>query len=188
MIVTRLSSDHGGPEPGLQAALLDWIICSPTSSAGCRLVAAAREPPRPADGRLRLLDLAPALSSASATLAATIGQAADLVPFAIFLHVFLAFPTRSARGPAGAGSGDRELLRRVGLQLVGLMLGGFDPENLLAIFSEPDAAATLAQVQLAALAAISLGGVGVLAARRRAGGARCAAPPRCSSTPSRSPW
>jgi len=27
-VVLRLTSDHGGAEPGLQAALLDWIICS----------------------------------------------------------------------------------------------------------------------------------------------------------------
>ena len=27
-VALRLTSDHGGAEPGLQAALLDWIVCS----------------------------------------------------------------------------------------------------------------------------------------------------------------
>ncbi len=109
------------------------------------------------------------LSMASAPLAATIGQAADLVPFAVFLHVYLAFPTGVLEGWLERALVIASYSVAVGLELVGLMLGGFAPDNVLAIVSEPDAAATLAQVQLTALAVICLGGVGVLVARRRAG-------------------
>jgi signal transduction histidine kinase len=111
------------------------------------------------------------LSSASAPLALTIGQAADLVPFAVFLHVYLAFPTGVLKGRVERALVITSYAVAVGLQLLGLMLGGFDPQNVLAVVSQPEVAATVGQVQLAGLAAISLCGVGVLAARRR-GGAR----------------
>ena len=168
-VVLRLNSGHGGPEPGLQAALLDWIVCSYILSG---LIAWWRRP----ESRLGPLMVAggfltalSSLSSASAPLALTIGQAADLIPFAVFLHVYLAFPTGVLEGRLARVLVIASYAVAVGLQLLGLMLGGFDPENVLAVVSEPDVAATLAQVQLAALAVLLLGGVVVLGARRRAG-------------------
>ena len=168
-VALRLTSDHGGAEPGLQAALLDWVVCSYILSG---LIAWWRRP----ESRLGplmvvggFLTALSSLSMASAPLAVTIGQAADLVPFAVFLHVYLAFPTGVLGGWLERALVIASYSVAVGLELVGLMLGGFDPDNVLAIVSEPDAAATLAQIQLTALAVICLGGVGVLAARRRAG-------------------
>ena len=168
-VALRLTSDHGGAEPGLQAALLDWIVCSYILSG---LIAWWRRP----ESRLGplmvvggFLTALSSLSMASAPLAVTIGQAADLVPFAVFLHVYLAFPTGVLEGRLERALVIASYSVAVGLELVGLMLGGFDPDNVLAIVSEPDAANTLAQVQLTALAVICLGGVGVLVARRRAG-------------------
>ena len=97
-VVLRLTSDHGGPEPGLQAALLDWIVCSYIFSG---LIAWWRRP----ESRFGPLMVAAgfmtslsSLSSASSPLPFTIGQAADLLPFAVFLHVFLAFPTGRLEG------------------------------------------------------------------------------------------
>ena len=169
-ILIRLASDHGGPQPGLQAALLAWIIVPYVVSGA---IAWRRRP----DSRLGpLMILAGSatflstLSSFSDPLPFTIGQALDLVPFPLFLHVFLAFP--SGRLPGGAerllvGTG---YFCAVGLQIVNLTLGGFNPENLLAVTSDPDAAATLFDLQLLALSAVALAGIVVLAARRRATG------------------
>jgi signal transduction histidine kinase len=56
------------------------------------------------------------------------------------------------------------------LQLVGMTLGGFGPDNALALASEPGAAHSLLEVQLVVLSALSLAGIGVLAARRRRSG------------------
>ena len=163
----RLSSDHGGPAPGLQAALLDWILLSYLFSG---LVAWRRRP----DNRFGPLMIAAglalclgALQPANAGLPFTVGQAFDLLPIAIFLHVFLAFPTgrlrsRPERMVVGFG-----YLVAVGLQLVGLLLGGFGPDNVIAVVSAPDAAQRLFDFQLLALAGACLGGLAVLVARKR---------------------
>src|SRR6266508_4619549 len=78
----------------------------------------------------------------------TIGQAFDLLPAIVFLHVFLAFPTgrlehRFERALVAAG-----YATAFGLQLVGMVLGGFGPDNLLEVVAEPGAAGTLLDVQL----------------------------------------
>jgi signal transduction histidine kinase len=87
----------------------------------------------------------------------------------LFLHVFLAFPSGrlgSAFERVLVGAG---YATAFGLQLVGMVLGGFGPDNLLAVFDQADAAYTLLRVQLLVLSAIALTGVVVLLARRRAG-------------------
>jgi len=58
----------------------------------------------------------------------------------------------------------------VGIELVGMGLGGLGPNNLLEVVTEPGAAAVLLQVQLVALSAFCLTGIAVLALRRRRGG------------------
>jgi signal transduction histidine kinase len=169
-VVLRLNSDHAGSEPGLQIALLDWVVLSYVFSG---LVAWWRRPANRfgplmiAGGFLTLLSC---LSSASAELPLTVGQAVDLLPFAVFLHVFLAFPSGRLRGRperwlVGAG-----YVIAVGLEIVEMMLGGFYPENVLTITARPDLAETLSKIQLTALAAIGLLGVGLLVARRRSDG------------------
>lgn len=168
--VLRLESDHGGPEPALQAALLAWITLS---FVGSGLVAWWRRP----ESRLGpLMMIAGFLTSLSALsllnepLPFTIGVTLDLVPFPLFLHVFLAFPTGRLRN-----TGERVLVgagyfAAVGLQIVALMLGGFSPDNVLAVTSAPTAAATLFDIQLLAIAAMALAGIAVLVARRRTAG------------------
>jgi signal transduction histidine kinase len=169
-VVLRLNSDHAGSEPGLQIALLDWIVLSYVFSG---LVAWWRRPENRfgplmiAGGFLTLLSC---LSSASAELPLTIGQAVDLLPFAVFLHVFLAFPSGRLRGRPERWLVGGGYVIAVGLEIVEMMLGGFYPENVLTITSHPDLAETLSKIQLTALAAIGLGGVGLLVARRRSDG------------------
>src|SRR4051794_186352 len=163
-----LTSDHVA-QPGLQAALVDWITV-PWILGG--LVAWWRRP----DSRFGVLmiaagfaNFASSLSWSDSALPFTIGQACDLLPAALLLHAFLAFPTgRLERRP------ERWLVMAAYavalLELGRLLLGGFGPDNLLAAVSAPDAARALGKAQLVALSALSLAGVGVLFARRRGAG------------------
>jgi signal transduction histidine kinase len=169
-VVLRLGSDHGGSEPGLHAALLAWITISFVFSG---LVAWWRRP----ESRLGpLMMLAGFLTSLSALsllddpLPFTVGMAMDLVPFPLFLHVFLAFPTGRLESTVDRALVGVGYFAAVGLQVVGLMLGGFSPDNVLAVVSEPAAAETLFEIQLLTIAATSLAGIGALIARRRASG------------------
>jgi hypothetical protein len=164
-----LTSDHVR-EPGLQAALMDWITL-PYILAG--LVAWRRSP----RSRLGPLMVAAGFAIFLSTLAwanravpFTVGQAFDLLPAVLFLHVFLAYPNgrlrrRFERVVVGAG-----YVTAFGLELVGMVLGGFGEDNLLEVTSQPDAAAVLLQGQLLALSSFSLAGIVLLAARRRSAG------------------
>ncbi len=125
VVVLRVTSDHGGAEPGLQAALLDWIVCSYVLSG---LIAWWRRPESRFGPLMVVAGFVTALSSlssASAALPFTIGEAADLIPVAIFLHVFLAFPTGRLDGRLERALVGAAYAVAVGLQLLGLMLGGF---------------------------------------------------------------
>jgi signal transduction histidine kinase len=164
-----LTSDHVN-EPGLQAALTDWITL-PYILAG--VIAWSRRP----DSRFGPLMIATgfaiflsSLGWSNAPWLHTIGQAFDLVPAVVFLHVFLAFPTgrlerRLERELVAAG-----YVAAFGLELIGMMLGGYGPDNVLEVVSEPGAAGTLLDVQLLTISAFCLIGVGVLVARRRSAG------------------
>ncbi len=170
VVVFRLSSDHGGPEPGLHAALLDWIVVSYIFSG---LLAWWRRP----ESRLGPLMIAAgfitslsSLASTSPSLPNTIGAALDLVPFAVFLHVFLAFPTGRLRGRLDRGLVGAAYFAAVGMQLLVLMLGGLNPDNVIAVAAQPGTADALSKIQLSALAVLSLAGLVVLVVRRGTSG------------------
>jgi signal transduction histidine kinase len=164
-----LTSDHVA-EPGLQAALMDWITL-PYVVAG--LIAWWRRP----DSRFGPLMVAAGFTMFASTLAwangavpFTIGQAFDLLPAVVFTHVFLAFPSgrlerRFERTLVAGG-----YLTAFGLEIVGMLLGGFGPDNLLEVVAAPDVATVLLHTQLFALSALCLAGIAVLAVRRRVGG------------------
>jgi signal transduction histidine kinase len=164
-----LASDHVR-EPGLQAALMAWVTLAYIFAG---LVAWRLRP----ESRLGPLMVAAGFAMFGATLAwanralpFTIGQAFDLLPAVLFLHVFLAYPSgtlqrRSERLLVGAG-----YAIAVGLELVGMALGGFGPDNLLELTAQPDAAAVLLDAQLIALSTFSVTGIVMLAARRRSTG------------------
>src|SRR4051794_21461685 len=91
-VALALSSDHVA-EPGLQAALLDWITL-PYILAG--IVAWHRRPASRFGPLLVAAGFTMFLSSlawANGAVPHTIGRAFDLLPAVLFLHVFLAFPS-----------------------------------------------------------------------------------------------
>jgi signal transduction histidine kinase len=164
-----LASDHVA-KPGLEAALTDWITL-PYIVAG--VIAWHRRPDSRFGPLMVAAGFAMFLSSlgwGNGALAHTIGQAFDLIPAVVFLHVFLAFPsgrleTRFERALVGAG-----YFVAFALQFVGMFLGGLGPDNLLAVVTQPGAAATLLDFQLYTLSTFCLVGVGVLIVRRRGRG------------------
>jgi signal transduction histidine kinase len=168
-IALTLRSDHVS-EPAVRAALNAWVIL-PYVLAG--LIAWWRRPDSRFGGLMVAAGFAMFLSSLStgnSPVLYTIGILFDLLPAVLFLHVFLAFPTgRLERLP------ERTLVvtgyaAAVGLHLVAMMLGGFGPDNLLEITSQPEASAQVQRVELSILSACALLGIVVLAARRRSGG------------------
>jgi signal transduction histidine kinase len=169
VVALAVTSDHV-TEPGLQAALLDWGLLAyvlagtvawwrrPSSRFGPLMIAAG------------FGFFLTSLSWSNAGLPFTVGIAFDLLPAVLFLHVFLAFPT----GRLEHGF-ERVLVAAAyfvafGLQLVGIALDGFGPDNLAAVTSRPGAAYTLLRAQLVALSASFLAGIALLAVRRRKAG------------------
>jgi signal transduction histidine kinase len=160
------ASDHVS-EPGLQAALIDWITL-PYILAG--LIAWWRRP----DSRFGPLMIAAgfaiflsSLQWANEAVPYTVGLAFDLLPAALFLHVFLAFPSGRLQRRLEVLAGAAAYSAAVGLQLVKMLLGGVVADNLLGVVTERAAANTVQDVQLLVLSALSLAGIGLLAARRR---------------------
>ena len=164
-----LGLTSGRTDPGVQAALNVWISL-PYVLAG--LVAWSRRP----ESRFGLLMITggfamclSALSSWSLAVPLTIGSLFDLLPAALFLHIFLAFPDGRLSGP------DRALVAvtyvlALGLQVLKIAVGGFGANNLLLIAERPDLAQWVSYAQLLGLSACCVAGVVLLAIRRlRAG-------------------
>ena len=96
----------------------------------------------------------------------TIGQALDVLPLVLIVHVFVTFPTGRLRGRVEKviiGSG---YVAAVGGQLVVMALGGLGPHRL-AIVDEPGVAVAVHNVELAVVSAAALAGVALLTVRRR---------------------
>jgi signal transduction histidine kinase len=164
-----LNSDHVA-EPGLQAALLDWITL-PYVLAG--VVAWYRRPDSRFGPLMVVAGFVMFLSSLAWANAAgphTFGQAFDLLPAVVFLHVFLAFPSGRLEHPFDRALVVAGYVAAVVLELVGMLLGGTGPDNLLAVAAKPGLAHTVLDGQLVVMSAFCLIGVGVLAARRRGAG------------------
>jgi len=100
----------------------------------------------------------------------TMGQAIDLIPPVLFLHVFLAFPDGRLRGRFVRGLVVAAYATAVGLELGRMYFGGFGPHNLLEGHVNPGVEGLIRKTQLTIVSVSCLTGVGVLAARRwRAG-------------------
>jgi signal transduction histidine kinase len=157
-------------EPGLQAALLAWVSL-PYVLGG--LIAWRRRP----DSRFGPLMVAAgfamfvsSLQWASAALPYTVGLAFDLVPPALFIHVFLAFPSGRLERPVERAIVAAAYSAGFGVQLLKMALGGVGGDNLITIAAEPSAALTIQKFQLITLSVLALAAVALLVARRRAGG------------------
>jgi glucan phosphoethanolaminetransferase (alkaline phosphatase superfamily) len=168
-VAFALSSDHLS-EPGVHAALLNWITLTYVFAG---LVAWWRRP----ESRFGLLMVVAgfaiflsSLSSANVAVPYTIGVAFDLLPAVLFLHVFLAFPSGRLERPAERALVGAGYVTAFGVQLVGMALGGFGPDNLLNVVSEPDTAYSVLRGQLVAISVFCLAGIGVLVMRRRGAG------------------
>jgi hypothetical protein len=153
----------------VQVALLDWVTV-PFILAG--LVAWIRRP----ESRLGLLMIGGGFATGLSALQLThvdalytIGAVFDILPAAVFLHVFLAFPD------GRLGSRFQRVLvasayaAAIGLQLVKMSLGALGPTSL-ELWRWPAAAADVQHVQLLSLSAICLTGVGFLVVGRRQSG------------------
>ena len=164
-----LASDHA-EQPVLQASLLDWIILSYVFSG---LVAWSRRPESRFGPLMVAAGFLIAITStpqwANAGLPYTLGWAMDLLPAAVFLHVFLAFPTGRLQRPV-----ERVVVIAAYVtaftQIGGVLLGNFGPRNVFALVHDQGAAETLLRVQLVILSALMLAGVALLAQRRRRAG------------------
>jgi signal transduction histidine kinase len=151
---------------GVNVFLSDWIT---VNYIGAGLIAWWRRP----DSRFGplmvaggFLNFLATLQVASADVPVTIGRVLDLLPPVFFLYVFLAYPTGRLSGRFERAIVVGAVVTAVGLDLVRLMLGGGGPRNLIEVVSEPRAVTAVLDVQLIAISAFSLAGIGVLAARR----------------------
>jgi signal transduction histidine kinase len=96
----------------------------------------------------------------------TIGQALDLLPPVLFLHVFLAYPSGRLQGQFERALIMTAYAIAIGFQVVRMSLGGFGAHNLFEVAASRGAASAVLHVQLVAVSAFCVCGVGILAARR----------------------
>ena len=149
-------------QPALRV-LLVWWVTLPYILAG---IVAWRRRPDSFFGPLMILagfvTQLSILQWTSQPLLNTVGQLCDLLVAAVWLHLFLAYPS-------GRLAGRREqvvviigYLAAVGLQVVILMLGGFNDLHVLTVVSRQAAAEAVQNLQLLTLSALALIGVGLL--------------------------
>src|SRR5215210_1976476 len=144
---------------------LSYVLCGvfawwrrPTSGFGRLMIAAG------------FANFGSTLSMASSDVPFTIGQALDLLPPVLFLHVFLAFPDGRLRGRFVRALVVSSYVTAIGLQLVRMSFGEFGPHNLLALQAKPGLTEAALKIQLTLISAFCLTGIAVLLARRwRAG-------------------
>src|SRR5690242_14082712 len=153
-------------ERGLQAALLNWITL-PYILAG--VIAWWRRP----DSRFGPLMVGAgftmflsSLQWSSLGLPYTLGLAFDLLPAALLVHLFLAFPSGRLEGTPERVVVVAGYTAAVGVQLAKMLLGGAEAKNVLALVPASGVVKTLEDVQLVTLSVVCLAGVVVLAGRR----------------------
>jgi len=165
-IALALTSDHVR-EPGVSAALIDWITVPyvlaglvawwfrPDSRFGPLMVAAG------------FANFVTTLSWANVAVPFTVGQALDLLPPVLFLHVFLAYPSGHLEGRPERAIVGLGYLAAVVLELARMLLGEFGSLNLLEVVNEPGAADFVRQAQLVLISALALASLALLALRWR---------------------
>ena len=177
-IALALSSDHVS-EPAVRAALNAWVVL-PYILAG--LVAWRCRP----DSRLGLLMIAAGFAMFLSSLSTANSPVCTRSASRSISCRRSSSCTCSWRSRAAGSSGGRAPARCGGyvfafvLQLVAMLLGGFEPDNAIGVAAEPEASLQLLRGQLVAISA-SLPGIVVLA-RGGAQGGRDAARGRCSWT------
>ena len=154
-------------QPALRVLLVGWVTL-PFIFGG---IVAWRRRPDSAFGPLMILaGFATQLSImqwTSQPFLNTVGQLCDLLVAALWLHVFLAYPSGRLTGRAERVVVVIAYVAAVGLQVVILMLGGFDDRHLLTVVERQTAAEAVQNVQLLTLSALALIGVVLLWRRWR---------------------
>jgi len=149
-------------QPALRV-LLVWWITLPYIFAG---IVAWRRRPDSFFGPLMILagfvTQLSILQWTSQPLLNTVGQLFDLLVAAVWLHVFLAYPSGRLAGRAERVVVIIGYVAAVGLQAVILMLGGFNDLHLLTVVKREAAAEAIQNVQLLTLSALAVIGVGLL--------------------------
>ena len=155
-------------EPLVVALLANWLTLSYVL---CGLFAWWRRP----DCRFGALMVAAGFANFISTLSwttndvtFTLGQALDLLPPVLFLHLFLAFPTGRLHSPLERVLVASAYLAAVVLQVIRMTFGGFfGPNNLLELAVNVDAAVLWLRIALLTMSAFCLAGVVLLLLRRR---------------------
>ena len=168
-VVSALESDYL-TEPGVRAAFAVWVIL-PYIFGG--LIAWWRRP----ENRFGPLMIFAGFGTFLAFLGwsnvdvlHTIGQTLNLLPPILFLHVFLAFPSGRLERPFERAVVAAAYVTGIGLGIVRMLLGGFGPNGVFELTTEPGAADVVERVQLVTSSACALAGIGVLVARRLGAG------------------
>ncbi|MFI6828897.1 histidine kinase [Kribbella sp. NPDC050241] len=153
--------------PGLQALLFNWITV-PYLISGT--IAWWRRP----ESRLGPLMIATgfvmaltALQWSTVPALLSIGHLLDLVPAAMFLHVFLAYPTGRVVGRPRQLVVVCGYVTAVVLQLAKIVLG-INPESLFTVTTRPLLASRIEQIQLITMSVLLLTGTVLLFVRRPA--------------------
>ncbi|HET9647985.1 MAG TPA: histidine kinase [Microlunatus sp.] len=164
-LVLALASEHLGL-PGLRAFLIAWIVVPYVVSG---LIAWWRRPASRLGPLMIVTGFAMAVTPlqwSEQPVLYSVGNLLDMLPAALFLHVFLAFPTgrlttRPERIVVGAC-----YLATLGLQLVKILLG-VNPANMFGGWSLPAVGAAVERFQLSLVAGLLLAGTVLLSIRRR---------------------
>jgi signal transduction histidine kinase len=107
------------------------------------------------------------LSWTTNDLTFTLGQALDLLPPVLFLHLFLAFPSGYLTRPSERVLVVAAYIAAVVLQVIRMLFVGFGPNNLLEVSADEDLAILWLRISLLTMAAFCVAGVVVLLLRRR---------------------
>jgi signal transduction histidine kinase len=154
-------------QPALRVLLVSWITL-PYIFAG---ILAWRRRPDSFFGPLMILagftTQLSILQWTSQPILNTVGQLCDLLVAAVWLHLFLAYPSGRLAGPAERVVVIIGYVAAVGLQVVILMLGGFNDLHLLTVVTRQTAAEAVQNAQLLTLSASALIGVVLLWRRWR---------------------
>src|SRR5215211_8862069 len=131
LVLTSDVASGGVGEPLVLALLSSWITLAYVL---CGLIAWMRRP----GSRFGALMIAAGfanfltgLSWITSDVPFTIGQALDLLPPVLFLHVFLAYPSGRLQGRFERALIVAAYVTAIGLQVARMSMGGFGPHNLL---------------------------------------------------------
>ena len=156
--------------PGVHASLVAWII---VAYVLCGLFAWWQRPDSRFGPLMVVAGFAPFLSTLSVSDAAvpqTIGDVCRRLPPAVFLHLFLSYPTGRLRGRV-----ERTLVATtygvvLGVGLVPLALGGGGSHDLLVLGSRPIVADLVSRAQGVGIFLLLLAAIGLFVARWRRSG------------------